>query len=158
MVSIFANGNLEEGNEWIRPFLTESTAIIAADGGSHHLHALNHPPNIVIGDMDSLPDEVHGWLTAVNTQFITHPPVKNETDLELALHYTAKHYDDDILLFAALGGRLDQMFGNVHLLTRLLDGALSKYTGRRNDLCTVTNFNTCWQITTGSSRGSCLSL
>ncbi len=116
MIPVFANGNLEGDGEWIRPFLAQSTAIIAADGGSRHLHALNHPPDIIIGDMDSLPAAVRRWLTAVGTQFITHPPAKNETDLELALRYAVEKYDADILLFTALGGRLDQMLANIHLL------------------------------------------
>ncbi len=116
MITVFANGNLEGDGEWIRPFLAQSTATIAADGGSRHLHALNHPPDIIIGDMDSLPAAVRRWLTAVGTQFITHPPAKNETDLELALRYAVEKYDTDILLFTALGGRLDQMLANIHLL------------------------------------------
>ncbi len=117
MVLIFANGDLDNDNGWKRPFFQNATAIIAADGGARHLHALNQPPHIIIGDMDSLPATVRDWLIAANTTFITHPPAKDETDLELAMRYATKNYDDDIAIFAALGGRLDQMLGNIHLLT-----------------------------------------
>ena len=114
-VLVFANGDIEGGLDWQRPLLINPTAIIAADGGSRHLHALNQQPDMVIGDMDSLSDEVRDWLDdAVVT--ITYPTAKDETDLELALLYAADHYSDDILLIGAFGGRLDQMLANILLL------------------------------------------
>ena len=45
-----------------------------------------------------------------------HPPAKDETDLELALLLAAERYDDEIWLFGALGGQLDQMLANIILL------------------------------------------
>jgi len=114
-VLVFANGVIEDV-EWIRPYLTNATAIIAADGGTRHLWALDQPPDTVVGDMDSLPDGIRPWLTAANTVFIEYPPEKDETDLELALLLAVARYDDEILLFGALGGRLDLMLANIILL------------------------------------------
>ena len=54
-IFVFANGIIEDV-EWIRPYLPQATAIIAADGGTRHLWALDRPPDVVIGDMDSLPE------------------------------------------------------------------------------------------------------
>jgi thiamine pyrophosphokinase len=114
-VLVFANGVIEDV-EWIRPYLPNPTAIIAADGGTRHLRALGQPPDVVVGDMDSLPDGIRPWLNAANVEFIEHPPAKDETDLELALLLAASRYDDEILLFGALGGRLDQTLANIILL------------------------------------------
>ena len=148
MVLIFANGDLDNDDGWKRPFFQNPTAIIAADGGARHLHALNQPPDIIIGDMDSLSADVRDWLIAANTTFITHPPAKDETDLELALRYAAETYDDDIIIFAALGGRLDQMLGNIHLLTHpALHG---------RDVRLVTRYQQAW-ITRPTSRRLSLS-
>jgi thiamine pyrophosphokinase len=116
-VLVFANGIIEDV-EWIRPYLLPSpTAIIAADGGVRHLRALDCPPDVIVGDMDSLPDGIRPWLSAAGTEFVEHPPAKDETDLELALLLAAERFDDEILLFGALGGRLDQMLANIILLT-----------------------------------------
>ena len=114
-VLVFANGVIEHV-EWIRPYLSHATAIIAADGGTRHLWALGQLPHVVVGDMDSLPDGIRPWLTAADIEFIEHPPAKDETDLELALLLAVDRFDDEILLFGALGGRLDHLLANVSLL------------------------------------------
>lgn len=113
---IFANGVLDEV-AWIRPYLPQATAVWAADGGSKHLYRLNHLPDRVIGDMDSLQPEIRVWLTENQVPFNQHPPAKDETDLELALLLAAAQPDADIWLFGLLGGRLDQTLANIFLLT-----------------------------------------
>ena len=112
---IFANGVLDEV-EWIRPYLTQATAVWAADGGSRHLFRLGHLPDKVIGDMDSLAPELQDWLTSNQIPFDQYPPEKDETDLELALLLAAERPEDDIWLFGLLGGRLDQTLANIFLL------------------------------------------
>ena len=113
-VLIFANGEMVDV-AWTRPFLSQSSHIIAADGGTRHLFRLGVPPDVVIGDMDSLTEEVSSWLAEAGSDMIRYDPVKDETDLELALLYAQK-FDEEILLFGALGGRLDQMLANILLL------------------------------------------
>lgn len=112
---IFANGVLDEV-EWIRPYLTQATAVWAADGGSRHLFRLDHLPDRVIGDMDSLGPELQDWLTSNHVPFDQFPPEKDETDLELALLQAVEQPEQDICLFGLLGGRLDQTLANIFLL------------------------------------------
>ena len=111
---IFANGDLEPG-AWLQPYLAQATRLIAANGGSRHLYQLRQPPDMVIGDLDSLPTEVRDWLATAVIQFISHPAEKDETDLELALLY-AIQFEQDISIVGALGGRLDQTLANILLL------------------------------------------
>ena len=137
-VLIFANGIIEDV-EWIRPYLPTATAIIAADGGTRHLYRLNYAPDIIIGDQDSLDDEYQQWLKQSGIQFITYPTAKDETDLELALLYAVEHFDEEILVFGTLGGRLDQTLANVLLLTHpQLNGRIVKL---------ITASETAWIVT-----------
>lgn len=115
-VLIFANGVMDDV-EWIRPYLGEETAVIAANGGSRHLFKLGYPPHYLIGDVDSIDPEITAWLNENECQIQHYPPEKDETDLELALLFAIEQFDDDILLFGTLGGRLDQTLGNILLLT-----------------------------------------
>ncbi len=135
---IFANGEMKIG-EWIRPYLQKATAVIAADGGTKHLHKLGRLPDLVIGDLDSLNDDLRQWVGAGQVPIRQHPPAKDETDLELALIHAANEYPDDIYLFGVLGGRLDQTLANILLLTHPV------LTGREVKL--VTANETAWLIT-----------
>lgn len=115
-VVIFANGEAAVG-DWMLPLVTQSTAVIAADGGTRHLRALGLWPDVVIGDMDSLEQGTMGDLRAHGVEIVEHPVMKDETDLELALRYAASMYETDIVVIGALGGRLDQLLANVFLLS-----------------------------------------
>jgi len=114
-VRIFANGDIQEV-EWIRPYLSAPAVVIAANGGSRHLLLLDHPPDVLIGDLDSLPQEAQAWRELDSVTVFVYPHDKNETDLELALLHAAAHYEEDIQIFGALGGRLDQTLANIMLL------------------------------------------
>ena len=127
-ILIFANGDMNEV-AWVREAVDSAEFIIAADGGCRHLHRLNHPPNIVIGDGDSLDAELSAWLDAHNVPRITHPTAKDETDLELALLYAVEHSAENIYIYGARGGRLDQELANIMLL------ALPQLAGRRTYIC-----------------------
>lgn len=115
MILIFANGDLPSTN-WIKPYLDQAAVIIAADGGMRHLQALNHRPDFLIGDLDSLPSGALAELETAGVELVSYPRAKDETDLELALLYAVEHFDGPVYVFAAAGGRLDQTVGNVLLL------------------------------------------
>jgi len=114
-VLLFANGDLPQVG-WLRPYLANATAVIAANGGSGHLYRLGHLPDVVVGDLDSLGDVIEGWIEAAGTRVITYPQEKDETDLELALLFAAENFTDEIVVVGAFGGRLDQTLANVLLL------------------------------------------
>jgi thiamine pyrophosphokinase len=59
-----------------------------------------------------------------------HPRDKNETDLELALNAALELKPEQILIVAALGGRLDQTLANITLLA---DPRLSGFDVRLDD-------------------------
>lgn len=140
-VLVFANGDIDE-LAWVRPYLDHASAIIAANGGMRHLIALEQAPQVLIGDLDSLPSEARVWLASASVHVIPHPPAKDETDLELALVYAATHYDEEIWLFGTLGGRLDQTLANILLLAHPLLGH------RRVQL--VNQHERAWLVTEGS--------
>lgn len=114
-VLIFANGDIKHV-DWVRPYLTQPSAIIAADGGVRHLLALNVLPDAVVGDMDSLSAREERWLAASNSRIFRVPAEKDETDLELAMIYAVTNYPEELLVFGAFGGRMDQTLGNIFLL------------------------------------------
>jgi thiamine pyrophosphokinase len=92
--------------------------IIAADRGASHARAWGWPVHLLIGDIDSLPEQERAAVAAGGATIITAPPAKDETDLELALQHALAEGATRIVICAALGGRADHMLANVLLLAR----------------------------------------
>lgn len=87
--------------------------VIAADGGFSHARAAGLRVDVVIGDLDSLDQPLPAGV-----ELVRHPRDKDATDLELALDYVASAGPAEVVLFGALGGRLDHMLATLNLLER----------------------------------------
>ena len=132
---IFVNGQFHDA-EIARKRLRRDDYIIAVNGGTHHALSIDVIPHAIIGDLDSLDFQEETMIRAASARILRFPSRKDDTDLELALRHAVEQQADSILLFAALGGRLDQTLGNVMLLTlpclqgvdaRILDGAQTAF-------------------------------
>ena len=115
-VIIFANGELPDINK-ARFLLQKEDHIICADGGTRHALALGIQPNLIIGDMDSAERGALQKLEGEDVNVELYPQDKNETDLELAINRAIELKPKQIVIIAALGGRLDQTLANISLLT-----------------------------------------
>ncbi len=113
---IFANGLLPE-LESAHHIIQAGDVLVAADGGTRHALAMGLFPEIVIGDLDSLTAEDRQQLVAKGVEIKQYPRDKDETDLELALHYAFSTGYREIRILGGLGGRLDQTLANLFLLT-----------------------------------------
>ncbi|HCR69849.1 MAG TPA: thiamine diphosphokinase [Anaerolineae bacterium] len=113
-IIIFANGELPNPDK-ARALIQPDDFIICADGGTRHALTLNLIPNLIIGDMDSLPKNFS--LSTFSGEVIVFPKDKNETDLELAINHAITLKPDEIIIVAALGGRMDHTLANISLLT-----------------------------------------
>ncbi len=112
---IVANGVLTDPDQ-LRRLVATADLVIAADGGGAHLHALGLRPHWLIGDFDSLDIVVLAAFEAAGARIERHPPVKDATDLELALQLAQRLGAERIRVVAALGGRHDQALANLLLL------------------------------------------
>lgn len=116
---IFINGQVDDPTQLTR-WLRDGDLLIGADGGTRHCLALGLTPHLVVGDLDSLEPALVAKLAAQGVTIQRHSPIKDETDLELALDTALAHKVSEVLLLGALGGRLDHMIANVLLLAKQL--------------------------------------
>lgn len=128
-IIIFANGELPNLDK-TRALIQKDDYIICADGGTRHALALGIKPDLIIGDMDSVEKGQLQKLRQADVSMELFPHDKNETDLELALHRAMELNPKQIIIVAALGGRLDQTLANIILLT---GPQLSKFETRLDD-------------------------
>ena len=115
-VVIFANGNLPDPQKALA-LLHPDDFILCADGGSRHALAMKRTPNLLLGDLDSADKNDLQQLRDAGVPVELFPRDKNETDLELALIHAVELNPRQVMIVAALGGRLDQTLSNIALLT-----------------------------------------
>jgi thiamine pyrophosphokinase len=128
-VVIFANGEIPNP-EGARGLLQEGDYLLAADGGANHLFQMGILPNLVVGDLDSIDEDVFHELTAAEVEIVQYPENKDETDLELAIRTSIEIGATSILIVGALGGRLDQSLASLSLLS---DPMLARFQIRLDD-------------------------
>jgi len=93
-------------------------ALICADGGADHLKDAGLVPTLIVGDMDSLDRGIQESFESMGVRIIRHPREKNETDTELALLEAFGMAPTEVLIWGALGGRIDHTLANLSLLAR----------------------------------------
>lgn len=96
--------------------------IICADGGIRHLINVNIPPDLFIGDKDSCDfDKIKNTSILKYTKVIFHNPVKDDTDMQLCIKWALDNNYNEIVLFAAIGGRVDHEISNIFNLRYILE-------------------------------------
>ncbi|MBW2305956.1 MAG: thiamine diphosphokinase [Deltaproteobacteria bacterium] len=114
-VVIIANGTIRN-DEFHRNLIRSDDYLICVDGGIRHAARLGLRPQLLIGDLDSLDDDLRAWLVGGQTRCETHPAEKDFTDAHLAVDKALRMRPDEILLLGCLGGRLDHTLANLSLL------------------------------------------
>jgi len=112
---IIAGGELHQP-EFYQKRLTGVEYVIAADGGARHAKDLGLIPNLVLGDFDTLtPQELKDWEEqgVITGRF---PDEKDFTETHLAVLRAVELGYTDLVIIAALGGRLDHALANIMLL------------------------------------------
>ena len=92
--------------------------VIAADRGAEALLQADRVPDVLVGDMDSLPPPTLEDLRGRGVEILLLPVEKDETDLEMALRAAVERGADKVTVLGALGGpRLDHLVASLLLLT-----------------------------------------
>ena len=97
---------------------TKNRLIICCDGGARHFRKLQIKPDVIIGDMDSIDSAQLAKCSRQQIEIIRYSANKDFTDTELAIDYAMKLKPQKILIWCALGGRIDHTLANVFLLLK----------------------------------------
>ena len=98
------------------PSPREGDFLIAADKGSEALRAAGIAPDLIMGDFDSL------GFTPEGENVLPHSPIKDDTDLLLAIRWAMERGWRRFVIYGALGGkRLDQTVASFQTLRFLAE-------------------------------------
>ncbi|MDP1836791.1 MAG: thiamine diphosphokinase [Chlamydiales bacterium] len=113
--ALVANGHIENYANTARQ-LSEFSHIIAVDGGLDHCHKMNIRPFEIVGDLDSVTPKTLDLYRDIPLH--QYPFDKNETDLELAIARAKPSSDNHVVVYGAMGLRMDHSVANLYLLAR----------------------------------------
>ena len=117
---IVANGTLSETDRLLSR-IQQADMVIAADGGAVHLYRMGIVPRIIIGDLDSIPEQVLSFFKKKQVEILKHPVRKDQTDMELCMAYAVDHGCTHLIVMGATSTRLDHTLANIFLLRTLAD-------------------------------------
>jgi len=108
-ILIIANG---EGlpHQRMRDIAGGADIIIAADGGARHCREAGIKPHWIVGDMDSVPEELKNHFASVSLRHIAD---QDTTDMEKALQFAQTFSPRTIHVIAAFGLRTDHTLSNL---------------------------------------------
>lgn len=116
-ICIILNGDIKDYKVTKDIILKENyDYIICADGGANHIYNMELIPNYIIGDLDSIDNNIIKYYKECNVKFEKFPAKKNETDSEICIYLAQKLKAKKIHLMGALGGRIDHTIANINLL------------------------------------------
>ena len=97
-----------------------SLCIAAADAGLEILDRIGVAPDILLGDFDTVKQDVLGIYTdRKDVEIIRHNPVKDASDMELTADVLLERGIRRVLVLGALGGRADHTMANLLLIYRM---------------------------------------
>lgn len=144
---IVANGDTNHGVA-VDAILTiaqeENWAVIGVDGGADNALNLGLEPILAMGDMDSIQPTTLALFEAEGVEILRFSPAKDETDLELALIEAVRRDAQIIRIIGGIGDRIDQSFGNIHLLQ------IGELVGL--DVRLVSAYQTIWVLSAGQHQ------
>ena len=101
-----------------------ATHIVATDGALDLAVQHGIPVDTLIGDLDSLSDPAELDSRFPDMAVLQYPVDKDWTDLELAINWALEQQPDKIVLFGALGGRIDHTMTNLAMLEKGLHSGI----------------------------------
>ena len=114
-ISIICNGE-DYTEKKIKQYCSNSDYIIAVDGGLKILEKLSIKPNLILGDMDSLNENILIKYNDIKKE--KYSTDKDFTDSELAIQKAINFNPEKISILAATGSYIDHSFANMINLLR----------------------------------------
>jgi len=109
---ILANGSFPVHSTPL-DFLRTAKRIICCDGAANKLLLDDVVPDFIIGDLDSVSDEIKQRFASI----LIHQAEQETNDLTKAVHFCIKNNWTEITILGATGKREDHTLGNLSLLT-----------------------------------------
>ncbi len=113
--AIFLNGS-PDSSSLLRRVAGRADLIVAADGGARYALEAGIVPDLVVGDMDSLGEDLAREVERRGASLERHPVRKDKMDGQLAVLAARERGATAADLLCAAGGKLGALFAVPHIL------------------------------------------
>lgn len=152
-VLIISNGDIKDYN-FYKKLIKDADMVICADGGANHAYRMKLKPHLIVGDLDSIKEEVLEFYEKEGVRIEKYPPMKDETDTQLAMLKAIELGAREITFIGVIGERLDHSYANLSLLLYLLKRNIKgKIVNEMNEIYLINKF-----IEVEGKKGELLSL
>lgn len=121
---IINGGNIED--DFALSFLkqTEYDFLISVDKGLEFTKRAGLVPDLILGDFDSADSNVKTFFDQMNIPTRVFNPVKDSTDMEIAMGEAIARGSSEILILGATGSRLDHVIGSIKNLSMAVEAGV----------------------------------
>ena len=122
--------------DFVASHIKSDDFIICADSGIRHAKKLGLCADILIGDFDSANDTYEYKYKEI----IILPCEKDDTDTYAAAKIAAEKGADDVIIFGAIGSRMDHTLGNISTLEYLHEAGINaRIINEKNEIGIIRN-------------------
>jgi thiamine pyrophosphokinase len=115
LAAIFLNGS-PDSPDLLRRVAGRADLVVAADGGARYALEAGVVPDLVVGDLDSLGEDLAREVERRGASLERHPVRKDKMDGHLAVLAARERGATAADVLCALGGRLGALFAVTHIL------------------------------------------
>ncbi|MDP4177431.1 MAG: thiamine diphosphokinase [Bacillota bacterium] len=127
MKIIILSGGVKPSYKLLIKEINNCDLIICADSGANCLYRYNIIPDYLIGDFDSIDEQILKFFTEKQVIIERYPKEKDSTDTEIAFEKAISLGASEIIFLGCTGGRIDHTLGNLGLLKKCLDLKIDAY-------------------------------
>ena len=139
-IVILANGLFPSGRQALE-LLDAAELLICCDGAADKLLGFGMSPHVIIGDMDSISDEVKKCYASI----LIPSDDQESNDLTKAVHYCIEKGYPSVSVLGATGMREDHTLGNISLMIEYLP---------RIELQIISDYGMFFQVRSGEAVNS----
>ena len=115
--------------------------IIAVDKGLESIEYCSLQPNYIVGDFDSVKNEILEKYKQSKSKIIQLNPEKDLTDTHTAINLATELKSDNITLIGAIGSRIDHTLANIHILKIAIENEIKIRIINQNNEITLIDKN-----------------
>lgn len=127
MKAVIVSGGRPPSLELIKSELKNCSLLICGDSGANCLKEYEMEPNYLIGDFDSVTQNVLEYFKSKDCIIEKYPEDKDFTDTYLCMEKALSGGSDEIAFLGCTGTRIDHILGNIGLLLKCLKNGVKAY-------------------------------